>query len=354
MDSSVFYDLLETPHKSDLLSDELQQMVDDYPWFVHGHMLYSKSLQLLNDSSFDEQLHKTSVYTPDREVLYKLIVTEEEKRELVESPDKVFSINPNEIESEPENSSSSKEAWTDLKEEKIVFRLLEDEHTKKKENIGGLGSPETKPLEETVIRLGGEDPVLEEKELEEIKKPRVLDVLEKEIIIGAVSRVIEKEVEEELPESISVEEPQTDKSLEVESEEEINFSSFTAMILKRAKEVKYIDSNVRKDNASGQIKRFEFGFDSEKSLKEKKKRLLDKFIALNPQITRGKLSDYESVNLGQESLKDSDFFITETMARIYAQQGKIGKAKKTYKLLSLKYPEKSVYFAARIKNLDKK
>jgi hypothetical protein len=39
------------------------------------------------------------------------------------------------------------------------------------------------------------------------------------------------------------------------------------------------------------------------------------------------------------------------MAKLYAQQGQIGRARKAYKLLALKYPEKSVYFAAQLKKL---
>jgi hypothetical protein len=44
--------------------------------------------------------------------------------------------------------------------------------------------------------------------------------------------------------------------------------------------------------------------------------------------------------------------VTETMARIYAKQGKIGKARKAYRHLSLKFPAKSTYFAAQLKKLD--
>lgn len=367
MDSSVFYDLLETPHKSDLLSDELQQLVVDYPWFVHGHMLYSKSLQLLNDSNFDEQLHKTSVYTPDREVFFNLIVSEDPAKE-EESSVHVFSVDPKRIEKETkeEKIATPEKDWEDLKEEKIVFRLLEDE-SKKKEIVGGKDSRKTKLIVEEIVEketnATPEEAITKEDSveapvitppIEDVQKPRVLDVLEKEIIVGAVSRVIEKEVEEEHPEPVSVEERHTDKNSKEETEEETNFSSFTSMILKRAKEVHYIESNIGNQYQLGENNRFDEPYSDEESLKEKKKRLLDKFIALSPQISRGKLNEYESGNLGAESLKESDFFVTETMAKIYAQQGKIGKAKKTYKLLSLKYPEKSVYFAARIKNLDKK
>jgi hypothetical protein len=45
--------------------------------------------------------------------------------------------------------------------------------------------------------------------------------------------------------------------------------------------------------------------------------------------------------------------VTETMARLYAKQGQIGKARKAYKLLAMKNPAKSTYFAAQLKKLNK-
>jgi pentatricopeptide repeat protein len=44
--------------------------------------------------------------------------------------------------------------------------------------------------------------------------------------------------------------------------------------------------------------------------------------------------------------------VTETMAKLFAQQGKIDKARKVYRQLMVLHPEKSVYFAAQLKNLN--
>ena len=44
--------------------------------------------------------------------------------------------------------------------------------------------------------------------------------------------------------------------------------------------------------------------------------------------------------------------ITETLASIYFQQKNFDKALDAYKKLSLKYPEKSVYFAGRIEEIE--
>ena len=46
-------------------------------------------------------------------------------------------------------------------------------------------------------------------------------------------------------------------------------------------------------------------------------------------------------------------FCTETLAQIYAEQGYFEQARKIYAKLILAFPEKSVYFASLIKELDK-
>ena len=55
--------------------------------------------------------------------------------------------------------------------------------------------------------------------------------------------------------------------------------------------------------------------------------------------------------------KDDPELITETLAKILTNQKKYKKAIKAYRILSLKYPKKSSFFAdqiKKIKKLDKK
>ena len=54
-----------------------------------------------------------------------------------------------------------------------------------------------------------------------------------------------------------------------------------------------------------------------------------------------------------EAPEEAFDFCTETLAEIYAEQGYLDEAKQIYSKLSLRYPEKSVYFAALIEKLDK-
>ena len=54
-----------------------------------------------------------------------------------------------------------------------------------------------------------------------------------------------------------------------------------------------------------------------------------------------------------ESSEMADRFATETLARIFREQGRLEEARRIYSRLILEIPEKSAYFASLIDNLDK-
>ncbi len=88
---------------------------------------------------------------------------------------------------------------------------------------------------------------------------------------------------------------------------------------------------------------------------EEKFELIDKFIELNPKI---KPVDKNSINLDVilDSSTENESLMTETLAKVYLEQKKYENAIKAYRILILKYPEKSGFFADRIKaikNLQK-
>jgi len=83
--------------------------------------------------------------------------------------------------------------------------------------------------------------------------------------------------------------------------------------------------------------------------------LIDKFISSQPSISRPDKNEFFDPQKGavDSATYEDDFFVTETLASIHADQGNIQKALEIYRKLSLKFPEKSSYFAARIQDLSK-
>jgi len=90
----------------------------------------------------------------------------------------------------------------------------------------------------------------------------------------------------------------------------------------------------------------------EKSTKiEEKFQLIDRFIESKPKIKPVDKSTV-SQNVIFERDTESESLMTETLAKVYLEQQKFESAIKAYRILSLKYPEKSGFFADRIKAIN--
>jgi hypothetical protein len=87
--------------------------------------------------------------------------------------------------------------------------------------------------------------------------------------------------------------------------------------------------------------------------------LIDRFLLSKPgsirrnQEDENKANDENRINIVEKSTTENDDFFTETLAGIFLQQKNYEKALVAYKKLSLKYPEKSIYFATQIEEIEK-
>ena len=81
--------------------------------------------------------------------------------------------------------------------------------------------------------------------------------------------------------------------------------------------------------------------------------LIDEFLSTNPRISPLDKRDKDAVVpvVQSESSELVTGLVTETLARLYADQGHAAKAIQAYEILKLRVPEKSLIFAARIEAL---
>ena len=82
--------------------------------------------------------------------------------------------------------------------------------------------------------------------------------------------------------------------------------------------------------------------------------IIESFIKNDPQITPPNAEQIDNENKAKKSAEDQNDLVSETLAGIYIEQMLYDKAIDTYEKLSLKFPEKSRYFADLIQSIEKK
>lgn len=87
-------------------------------------------------------------------------------------------------------------------------------------------------------------------------------------------------------------------------------------------------------------------------VRTKKFDMIDKFLETNPKIEIKK--EFSStVDLSAENQATEQQLMTETLAKVYLEQGKYAEAIRAYQILILKNPEKSRFFADQIETIQK-
>ena len=91
----------------------------------------------------------------------------------------------------------------------------------------------------------------------------------------------------------------------------------------------------------------------EEEAKKPLDKIVDRFLEKEPTISR---PSRDEIKLKPRVVEPTEGYtpalMTETLARVYAEQGLYDKSINAYKILLLKYPEKSSLFAARISELQ--
>lgn len=293
---------MNDPSKAEALDEqELTEIIAHAPYFTPALLWLTQLKHQKGRLDYETSLAKAAAVALDREHLYNLIY-KQPLREKIEA----------------------------------VQQLANEEAT--------IGEPEIKPTEERVIEEPDEAPVEAKFETEipltkvgdKTRKPEELDELELEILKhAAASAPILTDSATKVPQHEEPKKPDAPKESEGTAEITVVKRQFSEWL-------KVIDGkpSEKKEKPASQPK-------------VSKEDLINRFIAQEPQISKSSKSEFfKPSKMAKLSLVENNDFVTETLAKIYEQQGNKQKAITIYKKLMLTYPEKKNYFAARISALE--
>jgi len=273
-------------------TESLKNVLDEFPYFQSARAVYLKGLKNQDSYKYNQELKTTAAYTTDRSILFDFITSE--------------SFLQNEI------SQSIKQNLQNLKDIEVDVEDISVEKSIQVDN--DLRSQ----IRETVNVL---DPELFQRKIE------TNEFLQDESIQNPIK-------DEPIKEILNIGKP-----LEFDRNETHSFHEWLKLT-----QFKPIDRS-SESNEKQEISK-------EEETRLKKFELIDKFISNKPKISPDKETS-SSTNLAKERMIQPESLMTETLARIYVEQKNYDKAIQSYKILSLKYPEKSGFFADQIKAIKK-
>ncbi|WP_036156777.1 hypothetical protein [Maribacter forsetii] len=372
MNVKDFTYFLEHPTKvvEPIHTKHLEDIIDEYPYFQAARALHLKGLKNLNSYKYNKALKVTAAYTTDRDVLFEFItskdflqfdptkstiteIEENKEVEIIEEVAETPTVDQIEIVEKGDSSTTTEEVnIPDEPTEEVEVTEIESTETDASDIIiatstAALIAPsDDKPLpqnEEDADKIL--DPALfqsknpdntEDENALDIGKPLSFDAKEKysfsEWLSLASKKPLEKS-EENIVEDVNVDVQEEN----IEPQAEVKESKIEKTISK-AQEQKVTPKPIRKPKVKSE------------AIKKKYDRI-DKFIASNPKIVPTEQSAV--IDISSSSRIDHNELMTETLARVYLEQKKYKNAIQAYKILSLKYPEKSSFFADRIKTVEK-
>jgi hypothetical protein len=138
--------------------------------------------------------------------------------------------------------------------------------------------------------------------------------------------------------------------LELEDEMEISVETLIGSVVKEEADMEEPQTLMRDTPAMGDMKSVARADSTEEM--PLANRLILNFLREDPGPIRADKFTASNRDVSLASIREHDGFITDTLAKIYVKQGLYAKAIYAYEKLSLKYPEKSAYFAAQIEKIS--
>nr|WP_321222194.1 hypothetical protein [uncultured Psychroserpens sp.] len=313
MNKLDFTYILQNPqHITNEQTKELHTLSVKYPYFQSARALHLKGLKNTDSFKYNQELKTTAAYTTDRSILFDFITSD------------VF--NQNEI------SQVIKQNSEHLKD--ITVNEIDDISVNKSVTIDDALKQHIKNTE------GVLDPNLFEQKINTDDVAHFLALPKttpEQVIIDIDAKQIEKKPEEIL---------QIGKPLEFAKEETHSFTEWLKITSFKPiqRDQNEVDANVSEEKT---IESSDNTQEEKSTSINKKFDLIDKFLENNPKIVPTK--ELKKINIDTSDKVAHDGLMTETLARIYLEQNNYAKAIQSYKILSLKYPEKSGFFADQIK-----
>jgi hypothetical protein len=304
MNRNDFLNMIEdTVPVSRQMIGEVYELIDIFPYFQSAHLLLLKGLYSNADVKFENQLRNSAIHVGDREVLYWLLKTKNtsdtDKTDIRQDSDLkkeiVSDTHQTVIESAKNSEYLIDEIEKDFDETKFIEK--QDTHGQNPDHSIMIATEPDDIESEGVIFLPDEDISPSDDKVffmdPGFASPERSDLLELDLDEDNTSLLAEEEI-----------------SLEDQDQLEKNSKKL---------------------------------FESE---------LIDKFIIANPRIEPQKDKSYvPDDDISKPYVEEAGGLVTETLAKIYINQGYYSRAMDIYEKLSLKFPEKSSYFASQIEKV---
>lgn len=305
MNQADFTYILQNPQAiTSQQTETVKSIINEFPYFQSAHAIYLKGLKNEESIKYNQELKTTAAYTTDRSILFDFITSE--------------TFMQNEV------SQFIKHNLTHLKDIEVT---AEDISVNKSVTIDDT-------LKQQITDTTGIlDPALFEPK-EARPKKTIAFVLDESQNIETTSK------QDEPNETSAHDILNLGKPLQFDKREKHSFNEW--LKLTRFKPIERA-SEQPVDESKKEI--------SEQTDKSKKFELIDEFISKNPKINPSKSISLKG-NLAKAQMIEPEELMTETLARIYVEQKNYKKAIQSYKILSLKYPEKSSSFANQIKAVE--
>ena len=340
-----FIQLIKQPHHlASSQMAELEVLINEYPFFESAHLLYTKGLHEQNAINYSKQLRKTAIVANSRAVLYELI------HQNVNRVAEEIALKTNTSSYVVEQIVSEKEASKEIVIPEVPISTSPVTITNndiKVIYVNTVSSPVSANEKETPRLEPVNNDIAILKDIEnETEAP-----LEEETTAVFNEEKLNTQIQSEINRGIIQSYVETDiiKTPELHKEEPKEPVSFTDWLNRVKKESGTIQKTEVKINKEPEILP---KTDKKPSFFDQNKGIIDKIIESDPgRIKLGNQKFFTPNVDAKQSLLENEHLVTETLAKIYALQGNNSKAIRAYEILSLKFPQKSVYFATLIEKL---